>query len=700
MLGVLQAKQKLNLRSIGLLITSFTVLIVLGRAIVGEIGLVAVLNASWTPEVLGAFLFALPLVGYATVGLGVAVFVYYGFRTHFQVDKFAVKKQFKKTFVIASLVFCGLFLSSLVTTPLVSAGTTATTGYYLATPYSPFDWLVGKYSTGSVYAINGSNWANMMTFPTTTWASYASNASKVQEYVLGNITAGTVYLKEVAFDYDCTIPANVQVIENVNGLTRTFVDDAESQGSPYTVSVDTVNPTYYTVQDCADRFIISWTSTNATYAAQSAFNNLTPNRTAKETVILKGNLTFATKLILPSYIKLDIQGQINAANTLNDTLIENAVGIGIDPYTDPVQRNIDIEITGGTINGNKQASWTGTDDKCTIHMKGVNKLSIHDLTMVNGWTEGIRTAFCDGVDISNNNLDNAADDDIAINAGTINGVVTNNICTNAGQGGVTYGASCGIEVQDGAMNIIVSNNYVWNTTDNGIQVSNHAGEAGCKNIVITGNIVNNTVGGIWVQGLTGYHHSGVSIIGNLVNTTLSTSDGITINYCDDALIQSNKVFNSVRYGITVYYPSELGVVVNDNTVDYSGSAGIYVFNGTFTIISNNKVTRSLTFGILTGAAATNTEIFHNTCVDNGRGVGGSQVGIGVYHDSGSIRENSCYDSRSGASITQQYGIVIYSGAENNLVSMNVLYNNSVGNYSDAGTGTVYKSNFVGGSWVA
>lgn len=343
MLGALQAKQQLNLKSIGLLVSSFIVCIVLGRAIIGEFGLLAMLNLSWTPEALGSFLYALPLLGWGVTGLGVAVFVYFGFRTHFKVDKFAVKKQFKKTFVIASLVFCGLFLSSLVTAPLVSAGTTATTGYYLATPYSPYDWLVGKYSTGAVYAINGSNWANLMTFPATTWAAYADNETKVQELVLANIDSGVVYLKGVSFNLALmnSIGDNVAVVESVNGLQRTFINPLDSQGSPYTISVSGVN---YFAADSENHICL--TSTNAA----TVINSINCSNTD---LYLKGNFSLTDNLLFYGIHGVKVYGDaaitfsdstgIRFGNSYDCTILDlTIIGGGISVYAEPTCINIQV----------------------------------------------------------------------------------------------------------------------------------------------------------------------------------------------------------------------------------------------------------------------------------------------------------------------------------------------------------------------
>lgn len=81
--------------------------------------------------------------------------------------------------------------------------------------------------------------------------------------VLANLSAGIVWLQDLAFNYTLTIPENVTVVECLNGLTREFINSANSQGSPYTISIDTVNPTYILVQDNHQRFINNWLSTDA-----------------------------------------------------------------------------------------------------------------------------------------------------------------------------------------------------------------------------------------------------------------------------------------------------------------------------------------------------------------------------------------------------------------------------------------------------
>ena len=67
------------------------------------------------------------------------------------------------------------------------------------------------------------------------------------DYALSSTTSGNVLLDGVYFDYGLDVPVGVSVTESVDGLVRVFVNEADRQGSPYTVSVDSVHPTYYLV---------------------------------------------------------------------------------------------------------------------------------------------------------------------------------------------------------------------------------------------------------------------------------------------------------------------------------------------------------------------------------------------------------------------------------------------------------------------
>jgi hypothetical protein len=100
---------------------------------------------------------------------------------------------------------------------------------------------------------------------------YQTNVTRVEENVLGNMSTGTVWMNSL-HNYSLSVPETVTVTESMNGLERKFINAADSQGSPYTITIDTVQSGYFNVQDANGRIINSWSSTNRTAAAESLTN--------------------------------------------------------------------------------------------------------------------------------------------------------------------------------------------------------------------------------------------------------------------------------------------------------------------------------------------------------------------------------------------------------------------------------------------
>lgn len=211
-------------------------------------------------------------------------------RSHLKVDSTKTKRQITKVSIIGltALMFVGALI---IETPVASAQATALTGYILDTPLPIADWYIGTYGTGNYFAINGSNWDNLMRgVGSTAWAAYATNYTKVEELVLASVTSGSVYLKDVPFDLALmgNIPENVQVECNYQGVTYKYINSASSLGSPYTISVGQgPNAGYYLAQDSGDR--ISWSSTDALLVLRNAINTLPIIQMSNTTGISQGN---------------------------------------------------------------------------------------------------------------------------------------------------------------------------------------------------------------------------------------------------------------------------------------------------------------------------------------------------------------------------------------------------------------------------
>jgi len=326
---------KLSLSGVTLLVLS-AVFILAGKPLVNWAAYLALLNGNFIDVAsLNAFTFGASIAGYALMAACAAVFLYLGWTSRFHVDRQRVKGQtrrIKAAFVVAAVL---LMVSPTLFAAPVSANSMATTGYYLATPYSPYDWLVGNFSSGLVYAINGSSWANMMTFPTPApWAAYAGNATAVVEAALTATTAGTIYLKEVAYNYSALdVSANVSIIENVNGLIRTFVNSANSQGSPYTISVGSgADDSYYFCQDSADRYVDSFTSTDYGSLMNTAI--LAANATGGGVIHTTGtsNCTVTTKIMMnmTRHVSLDFSPNVWLVGSIMPTL--EITGLGMDGW--------------------------------------------------------------------------------------------------------------------------------------------------------------------------------------------------------------------------------------------------------------------------------------------------------------------------------------------------------------------------------
>lgn len=201
----------------------------------------------------------MPYFGLIPQLVGATILVVYLFKSNLR-DLSLVKRQLLRVsvLVLTVVMVAGCAFTAV---PMVNAQMISTSGYYLQTPLPIASMYVGKYTNSSYFCINGSNWQNF---------AQASNWTLIESYALGNTSSGTVWMDDTPFNYNVTVPANVSVIENLNGLTRTFCNLVNSQGSPYTVSVDSITAGYYLAQDSTDRYINGWSSKTPTTVLNNA----------------------------------------------------------------------------------------------------------------------------------------------------------------------------------------------------------------------------------------------------------------------------------------------------------------------------------------------------------------------------------------------------------------------------------------------
>ncbi len=267
----------ISLTHIAVIIAGFC-LIVFGGVLVNGATLLILFNTTLPASTMNGIVAAAPWIGFTVrIVPAFCIFVYVYYTTRFKVDPQSLKRQIIKLSTITTLILCVFVASSLIIeTPIVRAETASAVGGYLATPFAEWDYLIGKHSATSYFGINGSDWNDLTAVmpwqAVPTWLSFTSNVTALQEQALASTTYGVVYLKENAFNYSVlNIPVNVAVVENVNGRVRTFINNTNTEGSPYTISVGVgADVGYYFAQDSADRYIDSWSSTNS----QTVFNNV------------------------------------------------------------------------------------------------------------------------------------------------------------------------------------------------------------------------------------------------------------------------------------------------------------------------------------------------------------------------------------------------------------------------------------------
>jgi hypothetical protein len=526
--------------------------------------------------------------------IGLTVLVAVVCRSKLRIDSSKVKRQLTKASVLGIL---GLFLvgAIYVEVPIAKAETVATTGYILDTPLPIADWYVGKYSNNNYFAINGSNWDNLMAgVGSTAWASYTGNYTLVEQYVLGNITSGQVYLKEVPFNYNLTIPANVKVIENLNGMTREFVSASSTQGSPYTISIDKVNTQYYMVQDGANRYVNSWSSTNYTSTYSSALASLTTGGRIYQT---KGTFNLAGTIYVVSKDNITLSfehgSQINVPNSMNTPAFIVYTSNNVLIQQPQINGNAPNQVvTNAAIYGSTNLGYPSG-----IAVASSSNVKVTDAIISNCRVYGYVTMALSGASAINNGIEDSKITFCGWNGITLGGSGGNEQSNYAIHNEVAYSGDVGISAL-GGYNSLITKNYIHDM--NGTIGSNNTqwaigGELGGQNF-ITFNTIKNAQVGIdittgdfttisqnTIQGVTASASGSIAVTANNVqvfsNTILQTpawTFSITITGNANS-IYSNMINSTVANACGIYIASGSNNQIYGNNLQ--GMTGYTIFDG-------------------------------------------------------------------------------------------------------------------------
>jgi len=294
------------------------------------------------------------------------------------------------------------------------------------------------------------------------------------------------------------------------------------------------------------------------------------------------------------------------------------------------------------------------------------------------------------------------------------------------------------------LRISITDNFVHQNGRYGIQDFEHFKFDAVK-ILISGNTaVDNSVGGIYTNGV-----GGAEITSNTVRNSVGTTPGligIGITNGEHGTVTGNRVDHMFWYGIQVFYNNYTSVAnnysafnaggsdqsgitndhsfydsISNNTVVSNGQVGVHVERSWFVSVRGNIASNNGRFGIEfyhgDMPATSNGEIVGNQCSFNGQvgiilnsGVDtlvsantcldNSGIGVFLYNDPGqvgssgnTITHNLLGDDRRKASErTQAYGVKETNQADNNTISSNVFFSNSVASIVAVGPSSVVAGN--------
>lgn len=334
-----------------------------------------------------------------------------------------------------------------------------------------------------------------------------------------------------------------------------------------------------------------------------------------------GNYTLADTIKIPSDTILEGAGHGTrlafAASVGDKTMITN--NCGYTPGSRHATGNKNLTLRDMYIDGDKSNRGAGADSVWTVGFNTVENLTIGNVTIMNGWTAALRTEFCSYVVIAGNRIHNPGDDCIAINEETYYCSCYGNKLSDAGKGGKSYGASNGIEVQDGCRDVAVFGNSIDNCTADGIEVSIHSGKSASVNVAVNANTIRNCSCGVSVEGLSDTPQTGVSVTNNQIIHTLDSANyGLQGKYTERLILVGNVV--TTQYYGGILRESSLRCVIADNHFRNSLSAGntgkCFLFMNTLTNIrfDGNVVDNFGWKGLEISGTVTNMHVVNNHIV--------------------------------------------------------------------------------------
>jgi len=387
---------------------------------------------------------------------------------------------------------------------------------------------------------------------------------------------------------------------------------------------------YYKVQD-GDSLQIVHKDKNASTAIAKAINLLTPDRTWKEIIKLKGSFVLSSPITLDSCMIFDLSGaKLTLIDGVNDSIIK-------------ADGKSNIEIIGGILDGNRNAQTKGSgiaitnSEKITVRDTliqniiwtglSLNQTSKFSVERVIVDTAGV-SQYGAGIETTNNCWDGIIAGCKTYNTGS-SGIIVNGSSGASGRisiiGCQTYKSGYnGIFLYFNVFDVSVIGCVVRNVTFGwGIEIENASKctVQGCSvldsspsiGIKIMGSsaLFNSVIGNVVSN--VGRHLIAISggakwnrVIGNYLEATWTTDtiyDGISIGGADDGggngsggqygniiannIIRAPSIYNRLRHGIREYGDSTVYNIIENNIIRGVIFSSKIKWVGTETIVRHN-----------------------------------------------------------------------------------------------------------------
>ncbi|MFC2088240.1 right-handed parallel beta-helix repeat-containing protein [Calditrichota bacterium] len=262
-----------------------------------------------------------------------------------------------------------------------------------------------------------------------------------------------------------------------------------------------------------------------------------------------------------------------------------------------------------------------------------------------------------------------------------NSSVTNCSFSNMGKRKMIkgFGSGMAVDVSAGSQNIVVSGNVVENSAA-GFKAETHEsknGDVASENVIFANNIISNCKSGPEFDVWYGIRVNGknVTIRGNIIESYVH---GILVApKAGSAVIEGNQILGTHhKHAVGIRIDNSYGNhIINGNQIENTAAQGIVV-SGNSVMVTNNRVSNSgldgIRIGDVNGVICTQNIFMNN----NGQGI--SAAPIAAETNNVLIANNLSFDNRSGTKRTQQRGIFVSpQNSKNVKVAENLSYNNSV-----------------------